>query len=89
MRFALSVPPFTDPGAVLALARDADANGWDAVFLWDHLRWGPDDLDIHDAWALLGAIASHTSRVRIGTMITPWRADDRGWWPSTSPRSTI
>jgi alkanesulfonate monooxygenase SsuD/methylene tetrahydromethanopterin reductase-like flavin-dependent oxidoreductase (luciferase family) len=71
MRFALSVPPFTDPGAVLALARDADANGWDAVFLWDHLRWGSDDLDIHDAWVLLGAIASQTSRVRIGTMITP------------------
>ena len=65
------MPPFTDPNAVLALTRDADANGWDAVFLWDHLRWGPDDLDIHDAWVLLGAIASRTSRVRIGTMITP------------------
>jgi alkanesulfonate monooxygenase SsuD/methylene tetrahydromethanopterin reductase-like flavin-dependent oxidoreductase (luciferase family) len=70
MRFALSVPPFTDPAAVVALARDADANGWDGFFLWDHLRFEL-DVDVHDAWVLLGAIASQTSRIRIGTMITP------------------
>jgi alkanesulfonate monooxygenase SsuD/methylene tetrahydromethanopterin reductase-like flavin-dependent oxidoreductase (luciferase family) len=71
MRFALSVPPFTDPAAVVALARDAEAHGWDGFFLWDHLRWGSDDLDIHDAWVLLGAIAAQTEKIRIGTMVTP------------------
>jgi alkanesulfonate monooxygenase SsuD/methylene tetrahydromethanopterin reductase-like flavin-dependent oxidoreductase (luciferase family) len=70
MRYALSVPPFTDPAAVVALAQEAEANGWDGFFLWDHLRWAL-DLDIHDAWVLLGAIATRTSRIRIGTMITP------------------
>src|SRR5262245_27676508 len=70
MRFAMSVPPFTDPDAVVALARDAEANGWDGFFLWDHLRWET-DLDIHDAWVLLAAIAVQTSQIRIGTMITP------------------
>jgi alkanesulfonate monooxygenase SsuD/methylene tetrahydromethanopterin reductase-like flavin-dependent oxidoreductase (luciferase family) len=70
MRFAVSLPPFTDPHVVVGWARAAEANGWDGVFLWDHLRWEV-DLDVHDAWVLLGAIASQTRRVRIGTMITP------------------
>jgi alkanesulfonate monooxygenase SsuD/methylene tetrahydromethanopterin reductase-like flavin-dependent oxidoreductase (luciferase family) len=70
MRFALSVPPFTDPDTVLSWARSAEANGWDGFFLWDHLRWEV-GLAIHDPWVLLGAIAVQTSRVRIGTMITP------------------
>jgi alkanesulfonate monooxygenase SsuD/methylene tetrahydromethanopterin reductase-like flavin-dependent oxidoreductase (luciferase family) len=70
MRFALSVPPFTDPATIVSLARKAEANGWDGFFLWDHLRFEL-DLDVHDAWVLLGAIASQTSRIRIGTMITP------------------
>ena len=56
MRYLLSVPPFTDPGTVVALARTAEANSWDGFFLWDHLRWD-DQRDVHDPWVLLGAIA--------------------------------
>jgi alkanesulfonate monooxygenase SsuD/methylene tetrahydromethanopterin reductase-like flavin-dependent oxidoreductase (luciferase family) len=69
-RFALSVPPFTDPADVLALARDAEAHGWDGFFLWDHLRWDG-KVEVHDPWTLLGAIAVQTSQIRIGTMVTP------------------
>ncbi len=70
MRFALSVPPFTDPAVVVRWARAAEANGWDGFFLWDHLRWD-DQVDVHDPWVLLGAIATATERLRIGTMVTP------------------
>jgi alkanesulfonate monooxygenase SsuD/methylene tetrahydromethanopterin reductase-like flavin-dependent oxidoreductase (luciferase family) len=70
MRFALSVPPFTDPAVVVRWARAAEANGWDGFFLWDHLRWD-DRAQVHDPWVLLGAIATATSRVRIGTLVTP------------------
>lgn len=70
MRFALSVPPFTDPAVVLGWARAAEANGWDGFFLWDHLRWD-DQVEVHDPWTLLGAIATTTERMRIGTMVTP------------------
>jgi alkanesulfonate monooxygenase SsuD/methylene tetrahydromethanopterin reductase-like flavin-dependent oxidoreductase (luciferase family) len=70
MRFALSVPPFTDPGVVLRWARTAEENGWDGFFLWDHLRWD-DKVEVHDPWVLLGAIATATERIRIGTMVTP------------------
>ncbi len=70
MRYLLSVPPFTDPATVVALARTAEANGWDGFFLWDHLRW--DDVqEVHDPWVLLGAIAQETERMLLGTMVTP------------------
>ena len=72
MKYAVSIPPFTDPGAILRLATDAEEAGWDGVFLWDHLRWSPETrLDVHDPWVLLGAIASQTERVTLGTMVTP------------------
>ena len=70
MRFALSVPPFTDPHVVVEWARSAEAHGWDGFFLWDHLRWD-DRVEVHDPWTLLGAIATATERIRIGTMVTP------------------
>jgi alkanesulfonate monooxygenase SsuD/methylene tetrahydromethanopterin reductase-like flavin-dependent oxidoreductase (luciferase family) len=70
MRFALSVPPFTDPAVVLAWARSAEEHGWDGFFLWDHLRWD-DVVEVHDPWVLLGAIARETSTIRLGTMVTP------------------
>jgi len=70
MRFALSVPPFTDPAVVVRWARAAEDNGWDGFFLWDHLRWD-DQVDVHDPWVLLGAIATATEHIRIGTMVTP------------------
>jgi alkanesulfonate monooxygenase SsuD/methylene tetrahydromethanopterin reductase-like flavin-dependent oxidoreductase (luciferase family) len=64
------VPPFTDPAVVVGWAREAEANGWDGFFLWDHLRWDG-KVEVHDPWSLLGAIATQTSRLRIGTMVTP------------------
>ncbi|HEX2849556.1 MAG TPA: LLM class flavin-dependent oxidoreductase [Acidimicrobiales bacterium] len=46
----------------------ADDAGWDAVFVWE-AAYGV------DAWSLLAAMAAKTSRVRLGTMLTPlpWR----------------
>ncbi|HET7067588.1 MAG TPA: LLM class flavin-dependent oxidoreductase [Nocardioides sp.] len=70
MRFLLSVPPFTDPAVVVRWAREAEASGWDGFFVWDHLSWDG-TVDVHDPWVLLGAIAAETSRIRIGTLVTP------------------
>jgi alkanesulfonate monooxygenase SsuD/methylene tetrahydromethanopterin reductase-like flavin-dependent oxidoreductase (luciferase family) len=46
----------------------AERAGWDGVFVWE-AAYGP------DAWGLLSAMAVRTSRVRLGTMLTPlpWR----------------
>jgi alkanesulfonate monooxygenase SsuD/methylene tetrahydromethanopterin reductase-like flavin-dependent oxidoreductase (luciferase family) len=72
VRYAVNIPPFTDPATIVELARDAEQSGWDAVFLWDHLQWSTDlRPEVHDPWVLLGAIAAATTRVRIGTLVTP------------------
>ena len=45
------------------MAADAEAAGWDGVFLWDHVVLMPDlRLDVHDPWVLLGAMAQATGR---------------------------
>lgn len=73
MRFGLYVPVFGDyaNARVLAdLAQDAEEAGWEGFFLWDHVftEW-PDR--VVDPWVALTAIAINTSRLRLGTMVTP------------------
>lgn len=74
MRQAIAVPNLLeDPAAVVDLAVRAERAGWDGFFLWDHMTWSdtPDGPPALDPWVALGAVAQATSRVRIGTMITP------------------
>jgi alkanesulfonate monooxygenase SsuD/methylene tetrahydromethanopterin reductase-like flavin-dependent oxidoreductase (luciferase family) len=71
--YALYLPPFgplADPTSLVELARRAEAAGWDGVFLWDHvLADGP--IEVSDPWVVLGAMAAATSRIRLGTMVSP------------------
>lgn len=72
MRFGVQVPPFADPGSMVEVAVEAEAAGWDAVFLWDHVVWErARRLDVHDPWVVLGAMATRTERVGLGTLVTP------------------
>ena len=75
MRFAVNVPnfgAFGDPRAVADLARRAEEAGWDGLFVWDHVTWVKSrQRQIADPWVLLTAAALATSRIRLGTMITP------------------
>ena len=71
MRYCVNVPNFGDyhdPDTVAGLAVDAEDAGWDGFFTWDHLQgYGP----VGDPLVALAAVATRTSRIRLGTMITP------------------
>jgi alkanesulfonate monooxygenase SsuD/methylene tetrahydromethanopterin reductase-like flavin-dependent oxidoreductase (luciferase family) len=75
MRYAVNVPnfgAFSDPRVVADLAQRAEQAGWDALFVWDHVTWVKDrHRVIADPWILLTAAALATSRIRLGTMVTP------------------
>ncbi len=75
VRHALFLPPvgeLSDPRVVTDLAVAAEEQGWDGVFLWDHLLRPPSEPPgIADPWVTLAAVAARTSRVRIGPMVTP------------------
>ena len=61
---------YADPRAAVRLAQAAEAAGWEAFFVWDHLGfvWGAPSCD---PWVILSAVAASTTRLRLGTAITP------------------
>ncbi len=75
MRFGLSLPTggeCGDPRFLVELAEAAERAGWDGVFLEDYVLYqGDQAAPTCNVWTALGAIAVRTSRVRLGTMVTP------------------
>lgn len=75
MRHGLFFPPFgelAEPARVVELAVEAEAHGWDGVFLWDHMiRPAGQPQELADTWTVLAAVAAATRRIRLGPMVTP------------------
>jgi alkanesulfonate monooxygenase SsuD/methylene tetrahydromethanopterin reductase-like flavin-dependent oxidoreductase (luciferase family) len=73
MRYGVHLPifgPFGEPQVLVELATLAEENGWDGVFVWDHI-WFPGSPSTTDPIVALGAIAQATERVLIGPLVTP------------------
>lgn len=73
MRYGIDIATLgecAEPGRVVELAQAAEAAGWEAVFVWDHLAfaWGAPSAD---PWVVLAAAAQATTSVRRGTAVTP------------------
>jgi alkanesulfonate monooxygenase SsuD/methylene tetrahydromethanopterin reductase-like flavin-dependent oxidoreductase (luciferase family) len=75
MRFSVSIPnfgDFADPEAVAVLAQAVEHAGWDALFVWDHVVHEKRLVrEIADPWILLTTAALVTSRIKLGTLVTP------------------
>ena len=70
----IAVPNFAeDPAGLIELGVAAERAGFDGFFLWDHIVFSNtgDGPPLADPWLVLAVIASRTSRIRLGTMITP------------------
>src|ERR1700759_2467204 len=63
IRYGAVLPGGTAP-AQLEQAELAEQAGWDGGFSWE-------TGDGVDPWTLLAAVAARTSRVRLGTILTP------------------
>jgi alkanesulfonate monooxygenase SsuD/methylene tetrahydromethanopterin reductase-like flavin-dependent oxidoreductase (luciferase family) len=82
MRYAVGIPnvgDYGDPRLLVELACDAEAAGWDAVLLWDHVAYRRRGWPVADPTVTLTAIATATTRVRIGMLAAavprrrPWK----------------
>ncbi len=58
------VLPYGDAQTAAELAYEAEQSGWDGFFVWEPV-WGI------DAWISLTAAAMKTSKIRLGTMLSP------------------
>jgi alkanesulfonate monooxygenase SsuD/methylene tetrahydromethanopterin reductase-like flavin-dependent oxidoreductase (luciferase family) len=76
MKFSLWPDLSHPPSEVLDLARHVDAEGWHGVWYADHYMPNTGDEsfvpgDVYECWAMLPAIATVTSRVRVGSLVAP------------------
>jgi F420-dependent oxidoreductase-like protein len=75
MRFALMIEPQQGLSYAeqLAIAQTAEGAGFEALFRSDHYESfpGPNDNPTTDAWAVLAGLARETSRIHLGTLVSP------------------
>jgi alkanesulfonate monooxygenase SsuD/methylene tetrahydromethanopterin reductase-like flavin-dependent oxidoreductase (luciferase family) len=73
VRFSVTVGAVGDrnAAALARLAVLAERSGWDAMFLEDYVDYQNTGQPTWDVWVCLAAIASATSRIRLGPTVTP------------------
>ncbi|SKF31164.1 Possible luciferase-like oxidoreductase [Mycobacteroides abscessus subsp. massiliense] len=77
---------------VVKQVRDAEASGFDTVFVMDHFYQlpmiGTPDQPMLEAYTALGALASATSTIQLSTLVTGNTYRNRPCSPRRSPRWT-
>ena len=74
LRHGIAVPNFrAEPDDLIDLGVAVEQAGFDGYFLWDHIVFSNrgDGPPVQDPWSVLAVVAAKTSRVTIGTVITP------------------
>jgi alkanesulfonate monooxygenase SsuD/methylene tetrahydromethanopterin reductase-like flavin-dependent oxidoreductase (luciferase family) len=73
-RRGIFLAPFDElfePALLAELAAAAEQAGWEGFFLWDHIAYREPVRAVADPWIALSAIATATSHVRLGPLVTP------------------
>ena len=61
-----------DPRTLAEFAALAEEAGWNGIFLEDYIVWqGHQEVPTYDPWISLAAMAMRTTRIRLGTSVTP------------------
>jgi alkanesulfonate monooxygenase SsuD/methylene tetrahydromethanopterin reductase-like flavin-dependent oxidoreductase (luciferase family) len=75
MHYGVTLPITGVDGSIselVDLAQVAEVAGWDGIFLEDYIvYWAGDHYPVYDPWLTLAAMAMRTSRIRLGTTVTP------------------
>jgi alkanesulfonate monooxygenase SsuD/methylene tetrahydromethanopterin reductase-like flavin-dependent oxidoreductase (luciferase family) len=74
LKHGVAAPNFrADPRDLVELGVAAEQAGFDGYFLWDHIVFSNrgDGPPVQDPWSVLSLVAARTSRITIGTVVTP------------------
>ena len=88
MQYGIEVVPFgdfADPRPMVQLAQAAEAAGWEALWLWDHVVF---PYGAGDPWVTLAAIAAAPSASSSARALRRCPAIARICWPAPSLRWT-
>src|SRR5918994_3966673 len=61
---------YADPRVAVRVARAAETAGWEAFLVWAHLGFVR-SVPSGDPFVILSAVAASTTRLKLGTAITP------------------
>jgi alkanesulfonate monooxygenase SsuD/methylene tetrahydromethanopterin reductase-like flavin-dependent oxidoreductase (luciferase family) len=65
-----NMPQYCKPEIASQIAVEAESLNFDSVFVMDHYMW-PWTNETWEAWILLSYIAAKTSKIKLGTAVTP------------------
>jgi len=72
MRYSVSFGAIHQPTDIAELATLAEAAGWDGTFIEDHIIFqSQNGTPTFDPWVTLAAKAVATTKIRLGTLVTP------------------
>jgi alkanesulfonate monooxygenase SsuD/methylene tetrahydromethanopterin reductase-like flavin-dependent oxidoreductase (luciferase family) len=71
MHYGIEVVPFgdfADPRQIVQIAKEAEATGWEGLWIWDHvvMPWGTGD-----PWITLAAVAASTKQLKLCLGVAP------------------
>lgn len=66
------LPPESQFGLIKRMAKDAEALGYDSVWLFDHFHTVPriEPKSVFECWTTLSALATQTEKIKLGQIVT-------------------